>query len=217
MKFTSEFQWLESYISHDSFWLEDVLNWDETFSLVFSEYDLTSFFLTAFFTNSYFFLDSHTKIAFLDVLLVQEFSKDLFVFELFNSFMWDNITILTNIWVYSQFLFYTDYQDFFTVLLHHTPELSLALVDYIQIYWFSSLFHQTPVSVFDFFSDSTNINLGEFLENLTGQILFYEELFYFRIRFVYENDSIQAKPTEFVSKIIYLVFLEQTVFSTKLL
>ena len=34
MKFNAEFNWLESYLDNDSLWLEDVLNWDETFDLI---------------------------------------------------------------------------------------------------------------------------------------------------------------------------------------
>lgn len=173
MKFTSEFQWLESFISSDAFWLEDVITWDETFSLAFSEYDLLSFFASGFFSNCYFFLDSHAKLSFLDSILIHEYNRDLFVFELFNSFMWDNVSYLYNTLFHSQFLFYTDYQDYFTIILHHSPELSLALIDYAQTYWTAATFHQTPVAVFDLFSDSTNTTIGEFLENTTGLIFFF--------------------------------------------
>ena len=36
--------------------------------------------------------------------------------------------------VKNQFFFYTDYQDFITVLLHHSPELTLAMLDYANSY-----------------------------------------------------------------------------------
>ena len=179
MKFTSEFQWLESFLVCDSFWLEDVITWDETFSLVFSEYDFLSFITNGFFVNCYFFLDSRSKISFLDSVLIGEYGRDLFVFELFNSFMWDNFSYIYNTMFHSQFLFYTDYQDYFTVILHHSPELSLALVDYIQLYWTLATFNQTPIAVFDLFSDSTNTVLSEFLENITGLIFFFWGLILF--------------------------------------
>ena len=43
MKFTSEYTWLESYLEDDALWLEDVLTWDDTFDLLWSDYDLFSF------------------------------------------------------------------------------------------------------------------------------------------------------------------------------
>ena len=173
MKFTSEFQWLESFLSSDSFWLEDVITWDETFSLAFSEYDLLSFFTSGFFSNCYFSLDSHSKLSFLDSILIHEHSRNLAILELFNCVMWDNLSYVSSTLFHTQFLFYTDYQDYFTIILHHSPELSLALIDYTQTYWTAATFHQTPVAVFDLFSDSTNTTLGEFLENATGIVFFW--------------------------------------------
>jgi len=55
MKFNAEFNWLESYLDNDSLWLEDVLNWDETFDLILSDYNIFSFLTSAFFVNSHFF------------------------------------------------------------------------------------------------------------------------------------------------------------------
>ncbi len=49
MQFTAEYSWLESYLDNDAFWLEDVLSWDETFDLAFSDYNLYFFFYKFFF------------------------------------------------------------------------------------------------------------------------------------------------------------------------
>jgi hypothetical protein len=93
------------------------------------------------------------------------------LFELFHSFMWDTLTVFTHSWGLSQFLFYTDYQDFFTVILHHTPELSLALVEYYSHYIETRIFSQSPAVIGDFFSDNLSLTLGEFLETLMGSFL----------------------------------------------
>ena len=53
-----------------------------------------------------------------------------------------------------RFFFYTDYQDFITVLLHHSPELTLAMLDYANSYWFTTVLSYTPLAVFDIFNDS---------------------------------------------------------------
>ena len=86
MKFTSEYTWLESYLEDDALWLEDVLTWDDTFDLLWSDYDLFSFLTNPFFLNSHLFLDSITKMSFLDVLFFSETesSKQFSMFTFFT-------------------------------------------------------------------------------------------------------------------------------------
>ena len=57
MKFTNEYNWLESYLDNDSLWLEDTLNWDDVFDLAMSDYNVFSFLTGTFFINSHFFCD----------------------------------------------------------------------------------------------------------------------------------------------------------------
>jgi len=44
------------------------------------------------------------------------------------------MSFITTTFLPLQFLFYTDYQDFMVLVLHHSPELSMALVDYVNTY-----------------------------------------------------------------------------------
>lgn len=164
MKFTAEYTWLESYLDNDAFWLEDILNWDETFDLVLSDYNIFSFLTSAFFVNSHFFLDSFTKLSFLDVLFFSETDLANSSRELFDLMMWDTMSFITTTFLPLQFLFYTDYQDFMVLVLHHSPELSMALVDYVNTYWLNSTINSAPSAVFDVFSDSLNSTISEFVE-----------------------------------------------------
>lgn len=179
MKFTAEFNWLESYLDNDTFWLEDVLNWDETFDLVLSDYNLFSFLTSAFFVNSHFFLDSLTKMSFIDVMFFQESDSQNFSKELFDLMMWDNLTSIYNTFLSLQMIFYTDYQDFMVLILHHSPELSLALVDYVNTYWLNSTLSSTPSAVFDVFSDSMNSSLSEFIEYFVAFFAFVWGIIFF--------------------------------------
>lgn len=154
MKFTTEYTWLKSYLEDDALWLEDVLSWDDTFDLLWSDYDLFSFLTNPFFLNSHLFLDSITKMSFLDVLFFSETDELNASRELFDFVMWDITSFIGNNLFSSQFFFYTDYQDFITVLLHHSPELTLALLDYANSYWFTTVLSYTPLAVFDVFNDS---------------------------------------------------------------
>lgn len=160
----AEYSWLESYLDNDSLWLEDAINWEEAFDLVLSDFTIYNFLTTPFFFNSHFFLDSFTKISFLDIMFLIETNKTTYSRELYDLFIWDLTSIIYNKFLPLQFLFYTDYQDFMTILLYYSPELMLALTDYINIYWLNSSFNYAPSSVFDLFNDSLNTAISEFIE-----------------------------------------------------
>lgn len=162
MKFTAEYSWLESYLDNDSFWLEDVLTWDETFDMAMADYNLYFFFTSAFFVNSHFFLDSITKMSFLDILLFSESDSYNASRELFDFVMWDHLSYINNNVIFSQFLFYTNNQDFIVVLLHNAPELMIALNDFFNSYWLNYIMSFLPSAVFDVFSDSLQSTVAEF-------------------------------------------------------
>jgi hypothetical protein len=130
MRSYSEYNWLQSYFDNDAFWLDDVISWDESFDLFLSDYNIFFFLTSPFFVNIHFFLDSFVKMSFLDVLLLSETDSNFFSRELFDFVMWDNLYYLSNTFFFSQVLYYTDYQDFFVVVLYHSPELTLALNDF---------------------------------------------------------------------------------------
>jgi len=172
MKFTAEYNWLESYLDNDTLWLDDVVNWDETFDLVLADYNIFSFMTTAFFYNSHLVLDMFTKLSFLDLIFINQSDLTNESFELFSFFMYDVISFLSTSFLTLQILFFTDYQDFILVILHHSPELSLALCDYVSIYWLNSTSYVTPSAVFDTFNDSLNFSLSEFIEYFVAFLMF---------------------------------------------
>lgn len=168
--FPTEYNWLESYIDNDTLWLDSALNWEEAFDLILTDFTIYNLLITPFFFNSHFFLDSFVKISFLDILFITETNKQTFSKELYDLFIWDLINNVYIKFLPINFLFYTDYQDFIIMLLYYSPELVLALTDYVNIYWINSIFNFTPAIVFDLFHDSINASLSEFTENL---ILFF--------------------------------------------
>lgn len=114
--------------------MEDVISWDESFDLFFADYNLFFFLTSPFFVNVHFFLDSIVKMSFLDILLLSE-SDDMYSSrELFDFVMWDNMSYVSTNFFFSQSLYFTDYQDFFIVLLYHSPELSLAMNEFVNTY-----------------------------------------------------------------------------------
>lgn len=162
-------------------WLEDSLNWDEVFDLILSDFNAYSFLFTSFFYNSHFFLDSLIKLSVLDIMLITESTKQFYVKELFTVFIWDLLTLIYNKFLILQFLFYTDYQDYLILLLHYSPELILALNDYINIYWIQSTLNYSTAAVFDLFNDSVNSSISEFMEYFS--LIF----FFFLITIIFVN------------------------------
>jgi hypothetical protein len=160
----AEYSWLESYLSNDSLWLEDALNWDEAFDLALSDVTIYSFLTTPFFYNSHFFTDSLIKLSFLDIMFLIETNKSTYSKELYDFFIWDLVSIIYNKFLPLQFLFYTDYQDFLMIMLYYSPELTLALTDYINTYWTNSTLSYATAAVFDLYSDALNSAISEFVE-----------------------------------------------------
>lgn len=172
MIFPNEYNWIQSYIDNDSIWLESSLNWEEAFDLILTDFTIYNIFLTPFFFNSHFFLDSHIKLSFLDILFITETNKFTFSKQFYDLFIWDVINSFSMKFLSLQFLFYTDYQDFLLMITYYSPELVLALNDFINIYWLNSIFSWTPAVVFDSFHDSINSSISEFMENISLFFLF---------------------------------------------
>ncbi len=206
MKFTAEYNWLKSYLDNDALWLEDVLNWDETFDLVLSDYNIFSFLTNAFFVNSHFFLDSFTKMSFLDVLFFSETDVTNSSRELFDLIMWDTMSFISNTFLSSQMLFYTDYQDILVLILHHSPELSMALVDYVNTYWLNSMINSTPSVVFALFSDSLNSTISEFIEYLVMFMAFIWVVVFFNgiFRIMKWNNPLEAHFVRFQNYLFWI-------------
>lgn len=205
MQFTAEYTWLESYLDNDSLWLEDALNWDDVFDLATADYNIFSFLTSAFFFNSHFFLDSITKLSFLDILFLTESNNVNVSRELFDYVMWDLVSFIYNSFLPTQLLFFTDYQDFIVLILHHSPELSLAILDFINIYWLNSAIGVNPSSVFDTFNDSLASSLSEFLEYFIAFFVFMWGVVFFMgiFRILKWNNIIE----------IYLVRMHSFLFS----
>ena len=148
----------------DIFFNDEILNWDESIELVFSDYSIFSFLSNAFFTNTHYFLDCYTKLSFVDLLLINDILFKNQPIDLFTFLIYDLFCITDNVFLTSQVIFYSDYQNFFTFISYHSPELSFALTDYFLTYNNSLAVNFSPSIVFDTYNDNLNITISEFLE-----------------------------------------------------
>jgi len=128
-----------------------------------AEYSLFSFLTNPFFTKTHFFLNSLTKMSFIDLTFINESDALAQDRELFEFLMWDFSSYVYNNFLPLQVIFYTDYQNLLVTILYNSPELAIALMDFVETYWTNSFSKVVPSAVFDFFTDS---NIGKISECL---------------------------------------------------
>ena len=172
VQFMSNYTWTNNYHNFDTFFVDETLNWDEVFSLLFLDYTPFSFLLISSFLESHFFTDAIVKLSFLDVILLNQVSSGSSTNSLYLFFLWDNSTLLDNYYLYLNNIFYTDYQNLVTLILHYSPELTLALTDFYSSYVGSLGLEQTPGVFFDTYKDGLNLVISEFLQHYFLLFLF---------------------------------------------
>jgi hypothetical protein len=126
-------------------------------------------FLSGAFLNSHYLLDTHVKISYGDLLFLLEADLRGLAYYLFCAVFNDHYSSIANSDLLLNFLFFTDYQDFFTLVLYHSPELILALSDLISLYWGLASLLPNPAAFSDTFSENT---LSLLLDVLDYFILF---------------------------------------------
>lgn len=157
----TEYAWLETLLADDSLWLSDSLNWELAFTIFFNDFTLYDVLATPFFSSSFFFLDSHTKFSFLDVMFALTSSNLNISKEFYYAYAWDAANNFSKKYLPAQFFFYVDYQNYMTILLYRSPELIAALDDFLNLYWVKAVLRNTPSVVFDLFGDASNRLLAE--------------------------------------------------------
>ena len=172
MQFMSNYTWTNNFHNFDTFFVDETLNWDEVFSLLFLDYTPFSFLLISSFLESHFFTDSIVKLSFLDVILLNHINSTASTNSLYLFFLWDNSTLLDNYYLYLNNIFFTDYQNLVTLILYYSPELTLALTDFYTSYSGSLTLEQTPGVFFDTYKDGLNLVISEFLQHYFLLFLF---------------------------------------------
>lgn len=138
-----------------------------------SELNVYNNLFFAFFNSSKIFLDSFTKLSFLDILFISDFNSAYNIINLYESFFWELSFFLNVKYLNMQFLFYTDYQDLLFLILYYSPELVLVLVDYFSLYFDSYIFDYQPGAWSDLMNDSLNTNITEFTEYLLLLVYYF--------------------------------------------
>lgn len=168
MKYSIEYNWYNSYVDTDMLWLEDVLNWDDVFDLVTSEYNLFSIFTAAFFFNNHHFIDGLGKLSILDFFFIHTSEIDFQPKNFVSGEAWD-YALTFNTFLFSlPSLFYADFQDLLALTSYYSPELTIAFHEYTLMYWYNASSEVEPTAAFDTFQDTTGITTSEFTEYLNS-------------------------------------------------
>lgn len=149
-------------------WLDDSLNWDDSFELVTSEYNVFSALTSAFFLNSHIFLDWFVKLSTLDLLFLSSTDSTQAPLTLFAGLIQDYSLLFSTSLMMLPFLFYSDFQDLVSTVAHYSPELILGLRDFISILWLSASINFSPAASFDAYQDTVGTSSAEFIEYLSS-------------------------------------------------
>ena len=168
MRSSTEYQWYSSRVDNDMLWLDDSLNWDDSFELVTSEYNVFSALTSAFFLNSHIFLDWFVKLSTLDLLFLSSTDTTQAPLTLFAGLIQDYSLLFSTSLMMLPFLFYSDFQDLVSTVAHYSPELILGLRDFISILWLSASINFSPAASFDAYQDTVGTSSAEFIEYLSS-------------------------------------------------
>ena len=161
----TDYTWLESYITNDLLFYEDVLNWDEVNSLTLLEFISPYSLFMSFFLNIEFYINSLVKLSWFDFLLKENLITDKHPRELYFFLLTDLLFQFYYKFSFITYMFYSNYQDTLILLLNYSPELILAFENYLLKSWESYIFNINISSSWDLFSDNNNLLWSEFFLN----------------------------------------------------
>ena len=187
-------QWFDHYLNNQHFWVEDVLSWDDSINLALSDHSIFTLLFSSVFTKSYVSIDYVSKFSFLDSLITNEGVLTLESQELYTAVFCDLFSPINSIFYPFQFIFYTDSQTAFSIILQDSPELLLAISDFLLTYVNPSvLSYMTTVAsiVFSDFTSSLILNSANFLL-LFVFFIWFNFFFFLVLRLTSWNNTLES-------------------------
>jgi hypothetical protein len=127
---------------------------------------------SSYFANTHYSTDWLTVSSFIEPVLVMEILSKFTPLALFFSSMVDLAVHLTVVNGSLSLLLHADYQDWVTTLLHHSPELLLALSDWNALVFSSNTYNISAAAVFDIFQDAPMSKISEFVESFALLVVY---------------------------------------------
>lgn len=174
-RLSSDFLWHDFSNNNIFFTFDQTVNYEDTASQFVGDLPVLPLFLFSEFNSNYTYIDSLTKLSFLDLLVMHQnnYQEDFIVSNLYFSFLLDLCSDLLTKNPFLFCLFRSDNQDLVYTVIHYCPELILAYRDY-DYYLFNDFIVSKDIAAYtDIFYDSNNFTLFDSLEYLVLNTLFF--------------------------------------------
>jgi len=126
---------------------------------------LDSSFLTflhnSSFVNQHMALDYSLKVSYLDAILITANSVNYNVSTLYVSYLNDLYNSFSISYLPLMSLFFSSYQDVYSIIMLVSPELILAFTDYFNFYHTPAFINVQVSSCFDSYTNNLNYIFGE--------------------------------------------------------
>ena len=187
-------EWFDYYLNNQHFWVEDVLSWDDSINLALSDQSIFTLLFSSVFTKSYISVDSFSKLSFLDTLMSNDGILTLESQELYSAVFFDLFEPIKCVFYPFQFIFYTDSQTAFSIILQHSPEILLAISDFLTTYINPSILSYLTTAASVVFSDFTSsliLNSVNFLL-LFCFFIWFNFFFFLILRLTSWNNTLES-------------------------
>jgi hypothetical protein len=131
------------------------------------------------FVNQHMTLDYSLKVSYLDTILITANSVNYSVSTLYISYINDLYNNFSVSYLPLMSLFFSSYQDVYSVIMLISPELIIAFTDYFNFYHASTFINIEVSSCFDSYTNNLNYIFGEGILALFMFLFFAWVLIYF--------------------------------------
>ncbi len=134
MVYSNYYNWVEIYLENDLLWLDNIVSWEESASLLSSDVFFFDVIFKTSFSSSYNFISSFSYLSFLDIILSLEFLNNEFSLILYKSIILDLYRSFDVYFLKIYYLFYLDYKEYIIFYLYYNPELIKAFLYFYDLY-----------------------------------------------------------------------------------
>ena len=195
-----EHSWFAQYTDNPHFWVEDVLSWDDSLNLAISDQSIITILLSAVFSKAYVLTDSFSKLSLLDILITNDSIFALESQEFYTAVFSDLFEPVRSVFFPFQYMFYTDSQTAFSIILQHSPEILLAISDFLLTYINPSVLTFVTAVASVLFGDFTStliLNSANFLI-LFCFFIWFSFFFFLVLRLSGWNNTLESYTTRLV-------------------
>lgn len=161
----TDYSWFTNYVESDILWLDESLNWDETISTLVADNVPLLSATSSYWSETHLFTSYPVlRPRFLNLVMLElcdETQSAYFALAVFLDIATHNSAIDS----FAEMFMHSDYQDWVSTLMYHSPELVIAIHDWSALVFSSNTYASSAVAVFDLFRDTPSFKIAEFVES----------------------------------------------------